>query len=339
MQSNLALVSLKNIRYNAACISRAAGGTPLFAVVKDDAYGHGAVEVCHALSPLVSAFAVATVEEGVELRIAGVLRDILVLTPPLAEVEVVRGASYGLIFTVSSFATLRLMENASKKHLLSPRVHLAVNTGMNRFGVRPERVSSLLREGAGTRLNFEGVYSHLYAPHDRVAREEQFSRFTQACARARVIFPHLIRHLAATGGILADERYRLDAVRAGIALYGYLPHGFERTIDVKPAMKVYSHVVQSGKFTGGGVGYAVAERDYGDLKTVRFGYGDGLFRAGVPQSVGRLCMDAHLREGSSRLGRRELVIKDVAAYAEEMGTIPYEILCRMGAKAVKRYVR
>ncbi len=337
MQTNLALVSLKKIKSNALAISRAAGSVPLIAVVKDDGYGHGAVQVAHALRGIASSFAVATVEEGIALRLGGIVEDILVLTPPLCTDEVVRGAGYGLIFTLSSLATLRLTARTAQEYALSPRAHIAVNTGMNRMGFRPERTHAACRAIAGTRIACEGIYSHFYAPELKERTERQFALFLQACAGAERVFPHLTRHIAATGGILAGEKYRLDAVRSGIALYGYLPSGFEGKLNVQPAMKVYSHVVQSGKFTGGGVGYAPVIGKLGTLKTLRLGYGDGLFRAGGNGAIGKLCMDAQVCEGSSRMGRRELIFSDVSRYAREMGTIPYEILCRIGTKAVRRY--
>ncbi len=338
MQNNLALVSLKKLQHNAACVSTYLGATPFFAVVKDDAYGHGAVEVAHALSPYVYAFAVATVDEGATLRIAGITKDILVLTPPLCREEVIRGGTYGLIFTLPSFAVLHLMERVAREFSLTLRAHLAVNTGMNRLGVRPSLVRSLCEEGKQSPVRVEGIYSHLYAPENRRAREGQLNLFLRACDVAQGVLGRLTRHLAATGGMLVGERYFLDGVRSGIALYGYLPSGFEGLLSVEPVMKLYSHTAQSGRFIGGGVGYASAQRDYGNLHTVRLGYGDGLFRAGEI-GIGRLCMDAHVREGESRMGRRVLVLSDVYEYAKKMGTIPYEILCRMGAKAVKVYER
>ncbi len=339
MQANLAVVSLKNIRYNAAQISRQTEGAPLFAVVKDDAYGHGMVEVAHALSDSASLFCVATVEEGVTLRTAGISQDILVFTPPMCEFEVLRGTAYGLIFTLSSLATYRLLARVANEFSLYPRVHVAVNTGMNRVGLRPERVKSVCEEGVKSRLIFEGIYSHFYAPQSKESSDAQFEKFLFACQEASKVFPKLTRHIAATGGALADTRYVLDGVRAGIGLYGYLPTGFEDALPLKPAMRLYTHVVQSGKFTGGGVGYAPAEKEYGRLKTLRLGYGDGLFRVGIEGGIGKLCMDTHIREGDSRLGRRELVIKDAAAYARSRNTISYEVLCRMGTKAVKIYER
>lgn len=337
MQSTLAVVSLKNILFNARALARVSG-VPLVAVVKDDAYGHGAERVALALDREVSSFAVATAEEGASLKTAGVSSDVLVLTPALSGEEVLRCAEYGLVLTLSSFASLRLAERAAQKFGLHLRAHLAVNTGMNRYGFRPERAGQAAREAAAEGIAVEGVYSHFYAADGVAEREEQRECFLSASERVREYFPDAVRHLSATGGLLAGEKYRFDAVRAGISLYGYLPDGFDGAVKLKPAMKVYATVSHCGKALGDGAGYARADKRYGYLHTVRLGYGDGFFRAGTENSVGKLCMDAHLREGRAVFGARRLAVKDVSAYARSHGTTEYEALCNIARKAEKIYV-
>ncbi len=337
MQNLVAVISLKNIVNNAARVSELTRGTPLIAVVKDDAYGHGAERVALALQNSVSAFAVATVEEGVRLRTACVDKDVLVLTPPLSEEEALRSVAYGLTVTVGSFSSLYLTARAAEKFGLSVRLHLAVNTGMNRYGFRPALVDRACRECLAAGLSAEGVFSHLYAPHDEVSRGEQLALFREASAVVREYFPEAVRHLAATGGILSGGEYFFDAVRAGISLYGYLPNGFSGDYGLKPAMRVYAPVAQSGRTVGSGAGYARARLKSGYFQTVRLGYGDGFFREGIAGGVGKLCMDAHVREGRNNFGRRRLAIKDISAYAAEHGTTEYEILCNIARKAVKIY--
>ena len=261
MQSTLAVISLQRIIKNAAMIKSRAK-VPLFAVVKDDAYGHGAERVSLALEPHVYGFCVATVSEGVSLRTAGVGKEILVLTPCLCEEELLSCAAYTLTPVVSSFSAFRLAKDAAKKYGFPLRFHLKVNTGMNRYGVRPDRVERICREAALSGAEIEGVFSHLYAPEDETARKAQTKLFCEAAEKVRGYYPHAMRHLAASGGILAGREYAFDAVRSGLALYGYLPSGFEGAIQVKPAMKVYATVAQSASFLGGGVCYHKAEKDY-----------------------------------------------------------------------------
>lgn len=337
MQNNVARISLKRIRENAEEVKKAAGASPLIAVVKDDGYGHGGERVALALQGIASSFAVATVDEGAALRIAGVSEEILVLTPPLCEEEVLRGVHYSLTLTLSSFAVLNVIARAMKTYRVSVWAHIAVNTGMNRYGFRPDAVKRACVRAQEKGISVTGVYSHFYAPENAQAREKQTEIFSECSQTVKSYFPFAVRHLSATGGILAGEKYRFDAVRCGIALYGYLPEGFEGTLPVKPAMKVYTHVAQSGTFTGGGVGYASAEKSYRNLQTVRLGYGDGLFREGAERSVGKLCMDAYVREGRNALGRKLLAVKDIGAYAKSHGTIAYEVLCNLARKAEKIY--
>lgn len=335
MQNVIAEVSLKTIAKNAETVVLAAG-KPLIAVVKDDAYGHGAEEVACALRGIASSFAVSTADEGAALRVAGITEDILVLTPALSEEDAIRIASYGLIATVSSLACLRMTLRAAAKFGGVYRAHLAVNTGMNRYGFRPERVRTACRIARERGLSVEGIYSHYYAPESPAETARQRELFEETCVVAREYFPECVRHIAATGGVLAGGEL-FDAVRCGIALYGYLPAGFAEALEVRPAMRVFATVAQAGTFTGGGAGYGAAERKYGKLHTLRLGYGDGFFRSGG-LGVGKLCMDACVREGRGRFGKRKLVFKDVTAYARGRGTTEYEVLVGIGKKAVKRYV-
>lgn len=305
----------------------------MIAVVKDDGYGHGAEAVANALNGSASAFAVSSVEEGASLRIAGIAKDILVLSPPISAADAVKAALYGLTATVSSFVSLRLVKQAAQCGG-TVKAQLAVNTGMNRYGFRPSLVRRACEEAEGIAVT--GVYSHFYLPESERAREEQYELFCGAADTVCKYFPEATRHLSATGGLLAGRKYHFDAVRCGIALYGYLPAGFEGALAVKPAMSVYAPVAQCASFTGGGAGYAAAEKEYGKLHTLRFGYGDGFFRESY--AVGRLCMDACVREGRARTGTWKRVLTNAAEYAAAHGTSAYEVLTCVGGRAVKIYV-
>ena len=337
MQSALAVINLKNIVGNALLVQKRAG-VPLIAVVKDDAYGHGGEKVSLALEPYVSAFAVSTVLEGTALRIAGVSKEILVLTPCLCEEEALCCFAYNLTPTVSCPTALRLLQKMSEKYGFPMRAQMKINTGMNRYGFRIERVGAAVKEAKRGGMEIVGVFSHFYAPENEAAREEQYNLFVRGAEEVKSLYPYAVRHLSATGGILAGKKYNFDAVRSGIALYGYLPSGFEGKINVKPAMKVYATVSQSGMFTGGGIGYAKSDKDYRKLSTVRLGYGDGFPRAGGIGGIGNLCMDAHVRTGSSHFGERRLITQNITELAKKQNTIEYEILVNIGRKTEKIYV-
>lgn len=325
MQSLLAVIDRSVLRKNAECVCRFSQ-RPLIAVVKDDGYGHGAVEVCHALHGLAASFAVATVQEGIALRIGGVTEPVLVLTPPLSREEAEEISAYRLTASLASLGTLALFGGTFE-------AHICVNTGMNRYGARPDRLRALLRAAKEKDVRVSGVYSHLYAPESARAVAEQTALFEDACRTVRGFYPGCVRHLAATGGMLAGVGY--DAVRVGIALYGYLPEPFEGRLPVRPAMKLYATVADARMRLGGGVGYGFAAGESA-LHTLRFGYGDGFPRSGGG-GVGNLCMDACVAEGKARVGARRCVLADAAAYAKAHGTIVYEVLVNVARKAERVY--
>ncbi len=331
MQPCRAVIRLDAIRGNAALLRAKAAGAKLCAVVKADAYGHGGAMVCQALAGVADCFAVALVEEGVRLRLAGISADILVLVPPLSIEEAVRAALYGLTVSVGDGQDIALVSRALAGRGLTVRVHLQVNTGMNRFGFEEAPFAALCGEGLPPCMRAEGVYSHFYAPHDAAVTREQFSRFCAFRARAEQAFGRLTAHIAATGGVLAAEGYCLDLVRPGIGLYGYAPQGFARG-GLRPAMHVYAQVAANRIYRGGGMGYRM-RRPRGDvLAVVRCGYADGFFRCG------RLCMDAAVEESPRKKYERVCVLSDADECARACGTISYEVLVRAAARAERVYV-
>lgn len=334
MTKTLAVVRLNRIKENAIEIINRAEGTPLYAVVKDDAYGHGAAAVAAALSGIASAFCVSTVEEGVALRLAGIGEKILVFTPPLTQEEAVRAAWYALTPSVTSLSSLNLLLRAGYKG----EAELKLDTGMNRYGLTGRSLTAALHLLRESEITVTGAYSHLYAPEDAEATRIQRKRFVALTEAVKAVYPEVTLHLAATGGILAGRENFFDAVRSGIALYGYLPNGFAGRANVKPAMKTYAAVAASRRFSGGGVGYARADKEYGALTTLRVGYGDGYFRSGKEGVLGKLCMDAAVTEGRGKFATRRLLTGNAEEYAREAGTTAYEALLRMGANAEKRYV-
>ena len=331
MQPCRAVIRLDAIRGNAALLRAKAAGAKLCAVVKADAYGHGGAMVCQALTGVADCFAVALVEEGVRLRLAGISADILVLVPPLSIEEAVRAALYGLTVSVGDGQDIALVSRALAGRGLTVRVHLQVNTGMNRFGFEEAPFAALCGEGLPPCMRAEGVYSHFYAPHDAAVTREQFFRFCAFRARAEQAFGRLTAHIAATGGVLAAEGYCLYLVRPGIGLYGYAPQGFARG-GLRPAMRVYAQVAANRIYHGGGMGYRM-RRPRGDaLAVVRCGYADGFFRRC------RLCMDAAVEESPRKKYERVCVLSDADECARACGTISYEVLVRAAARAERVYV-
>lgn len=324
MQKTLSFVNLRAIRHNAIKVRSMLGDKFFYAVVKADAYGHGAEETARYIEDIVDGFCVAIIEEGIALRVAGIVKPVLVFSPPLDESDVARAEFYSLTLTVNCLQTARLIGNA--------KCHIKVNTGMNRVGVclsdLPEVLNALNAE------QIEGVYSHMYAPHDGVASARQLKVFERAEELVRTKQKDICAHFASSGGLLRGGKYLKYGVRCGILLYGYAPQGFKKR-GFEPALSVYARRIQTTRFIGGGVGYNLADKNYKTLTTFRLGYADGFFRA-VPLGEKNLCMDAFIREDGGEL---ICVMKDADEYARRCGTISYEVLTKITRRSERVYIR
>ncbi len=325
MQKTLSVINLRAIRANAEKIRRGLNGKKFFAVVKADAYGHGAEAVSRSIEDLADGFCVALAEEGAALRIAGISKPILVFTPPLDGYDVARIAHYNLTATVNCLKTAKLLGGLP--------CHIKVNTGMNRSGCNLDELPAILK--ALPPESVTGIYSHMYAPENDAACARQLYLFGLAEKLAKSRNDGICAHLSASGGFLRGGAYLKDGVRCGILLYGYAPSGFSRKGYI-PAMKIYARKTQITRFIGGGVGYNSADKNYGKIGVYRLGYADGFFR-GVPLGEKTLCMDAFLRD--EKLGGNDLlcVMDDADAYASRAGTISYEVLTSVTQRSERVY--
>lgn len=344
MQKQVAEISLRAVAENATYFRRLTK-KKLCAVVKDDAYGHGAAEVVAALSAVADAFAVANADEAVQV-LCVTDKDVLVLTPPCSIDEAEEIAVRGAIATVDGLECAYAAAAAAKTLNKSGerlRVHIKANTGMNRYGACGEefvKTCEVLKNASGVFV--EGIYSHLSDATDRAFCEEQRELFDRCCRTASGYFPKLTRHLAATGGCAIGERYYFDMVRVGLGLYGYTPEGLQN-FPLEIAMKAYGRVVNSRIYEGGRVGYGKEVAKKGDdLHVVNVGYGGGFFRRkenGLSGGANAAmpCMDATIRYGKRELGERVLLMDDARKTAAACGTIVYEVLCSVGSRAERVY--
>lgn len=324
MQKTLSVINLRAIRENALKIRSILKEKKFFAVVKADAYGHGAEETARYIEDIADCFCVAIVEEGVALRVAGISKPVLVFTPPLDKYDVERAQFYGLDVTVNSVKTARLAKNCP--------CHIKVNTGMNRTGCNLSELPEILK--AVKVENIRGIYSHMYAPENASASQNQLALFGRAESIAKSVNPDICAHLSASGGLLRGGKFLKDGARCGILLYGYAPAGFSSK-GFKPALKVYARRTQTTKFIGGGIGYNFADKKYREVEVYRLGYADGFFRT-VPLGEKTLCMDAFIREGGRDM---RLVFDDADEYARRCGTISYEALTSVTRRSERVYER
>ena len=354
-----ALVNLEAIRGNARRLA-AFADRPILAPIKADAYGHGAARVAIALEPQVWGFAVATASEALELRAAGIVKDVLLLTPPRAS-SLAALVHNGVSFVVNSLEELALLTREATAQGETVRVHLKVNTGLNRLGAAPDEAAKLLHEiGRHASLELIGVMTHLVdsedaAPEWAHVQIERFNRFLETHA---VQVPY--RHAANTGGVLNRAlNAHFDLIRPGIGLYGYSP-GAEMAdvVWLEPAMTLRAPVIHVKDLAAGQpVSYNATWHAPTDTRvaTVRIGYADGYPRSlssrasavlngvRVPQ-IGRVCMDQLLLEVAglevsvgdlvTLFGTGEITADHVAGWA---GTNSYEILTGISARVPRVY--
>jgi alanine racemase len=365
----VARVDLDAIRSNLRSISSFLGSGPgapgIIAVVKANAYGHGAAEVGPALESAGAAIlACADIEEGIVLRRAGVRIPILVFGAlGISDLDGV--FQHYLTPTVSTPSAARALQAAAAKHGSILKCHLKIDTGMNRLGFRHDNLARTLPEVATIRnLAVEAVYPH-FATADEPespAFNLQRERFEAACATLHSLgLAPRSRHAANSAALLRDERVWYDFVRPGLLLYGIVPPPLAATLPLQPALSLHSRIVHvKGLRPGEGTGYGlktVVDRPT-TIAIVPAGYADGLDRRLAGRGymlvrgrrapvVGSVCMDMTTIDvtGTEVAPGDEVVIigqqgaesLDVREMAASIGTIPYELLCRVGARIERVY--
>ena len=357
-------VDLDALTANLAAIRRRAPGLRALAVVKADAYGHGAVGVSLALERAgVEWLGVALLEEGAELRRGGVERPILVLgTARPAKIALYR--RYRLTPTVSSLAELALWREWAAGGTEAQPIHLKVDTGMGRLGIAVDEVPAalaILRQEP--RLRLAGVLSHFAEADDpesprNPAQEERFQAvLAQLAPRERA---GIEIHMANSAAALSRPSARFTLVRLGIALYGVDP--LARADDLRPVMSVVARIVQVREVPAGtplSYGGRTVTRRRSRIAVVPVGYADGyawrltgraaaLVRGRRVPVAGSVTMDMTLLDVTEtggevgeevvllgRQGDEEVSAAELAGHA---GTISWEILCHLGLRLPRRYL-
>lgn len=256
----------------------------LLAVVKADAYGFGAVEAARvALEGGAAMLGVTLVEEGLELRAAGIGAPVLVFAPPLPE-EAGALVGAGLTATVTDGETARCLARAAREVGRRAKVHVKVDTGLGRLGVAPAGVVALLGELASLpELELEGLYSHLAATGP--ALQEQAEVFAAVCRTVAEAGWHVpLRHLCSSAGLLRFPACHWEMVRVGTLLYGQWPEGCPRSLALRDPWQVKARLLQirelpPGSRVGYGGGFRLRRRR--TLGVIAVGYSDGLTMAPV----------------------------------------------------------
>ena len=340
--------------------------TKLCAVVKADAYGHGAVAVAREAEKNGADFlAVALLQEGLELREAGIRLPILVLgslQPGAANVVV----QFDISHAVFDEERLYALNEAAVKLNKKARIHIAIDTGMHRIGVHVRDAGEFAAKAAALPgIEIEGVFSHFATADadDKAYAAHQFERFQEALKLIRekgIRVP--LAHIANSAALTELREYQMDMVRQGITLYGLHPaHMSDCYKDFEPVMTVKSTVsfvksLPAGATIGYGRTYTLSRPSV--IATVPVGYADGVNRrlsnvgymvvgGGRAPIVGRVCMDQVMLDVTDLppvkagdevtvFGGKDLPMELVAQWA---GTICYELVCSVSPRMPRRYVR
>lgn len=366
-------INLDKIEHNLSEFRRLLGpDVQIMAVVKADGYGHGAVEVARvALRAGASSLGVAYIDEGAALRRAGIKVPILLLgyTDPADASALME---YRLTPALFDLETARLLSRSFSEQGKRWPVHLKIDTGMGRIGISPaESVEFMVTLSHLPGLKLEGVFTHLSS-----ADEEEGGAYTagqlrlfegvMAGARERGIFPS-VYHAANSAAAMLYPQSRYNLVRIGISLYGCYPSPWlqkRTTVELQPAMSLKSKIVYLKEVPpqtplGYGRTYRTAKKS--TIATVPVGYADGyhrslsnrgevLVRGRRAPVVGRICMDQMMIDVShiggvapgdevvlyGSQGPERIAVEEVARL---LGTINYELLCHVGKRVPRCYLR
>ena len=358
-------IDLDALRHNFTQIRRRINpASKLCAVVKANAYGHGAVEVSKVAVECGADFlAVATVDEGLKLRRENFSLPILILgLIPSVAAEIV--VANNLTQAVADFALAEKISAAAVKLDTLAKIHLKIETGMGRIGVAPEKSVDLAKKISRLpNVELEGIFSHFADADspDRTFTNCQIKIFSDVAKKIRAAAVNVkIFHIAESAAALDIPEAHFDMVRSGIINYGLYPSvDVRRTIELKPAMKLVAKIVFLKKISAGtSIGYGrdfVAKRD-SLIATLPLGYADGYIRAyknfhaevrgKLAPLAGRICMDQTMLDVTDIEGVKigdevilfgsDLISIDEAA--RHLQTINYEVTCLVSERVPRVFV-
>lgn len=365
----VAEIDLSHIRHNVKRLAELAAPAKLMAVVKADAYGHGAVPVAKAaLESGAVWLGTAHVREALALREHGIDAALLAWlhtadTPFEAAIEA------DIDLGVSGWE-LPVIAEAAEKAAKTARIHLKVDTGLGRNGATMERLPSLLAEAqqlqSEGKIRVVGIFSHLAVADepDRTETDDQIQVFREAIALTEAAGFHLeARHIANTPGTLSRPDAHFDLVRCGIGIYGLSPFADQSSEDLglKPAMTLKARVANAKRVPARqGVSYGLSYQTNEEsiLVDVPLGYADGIPRSATYapvmingnefRSAGRIAMDQFMmdvgpdQDPEALIGQYAILFGENGPHVDEWAaacnTINYEIVTRISGRVPRRYI-
>jgi len=360
-------INLDAIAHNVKTIKQIVGeNTQIIAVVKANAYGHGAIEVSETLLENgVTMLGVGVVDEGIVLRKAGIKAPILVCGLTTGD-QFESLVLHNLTATVCDLRTAQILSRIADKRKKRVRIHIKIDTGMGRLGILSKDTLNFVKEISEMKnIEIEGIFTHFAASNeeDGIYTRKQFEKYKKALLELEeegINIP--LRHVANSAAILHSSSLHLNAVRPGIALYGLFPSPkTKRTIQLKPAAEfktkiVFLKKVPAGKSIGYGRTYITTKSSR--IATLPVGYADGyswllsnkgevLVRGRRAPIIGRICMDlcmidvTHIsgvqigdevvlwgKQGSEMISAEEV--------AQKIGSIVYEVICMVDKERVPK---
>lgn len=357
-------VNLRAIEKNYRAVQGINPEKTLIAVVKANAYGLGAKEVSEHLAEAGAAFfAVATLDEAIDLRMHGIKQKILVLGTISPE-HINKAIQHRIAVTAPNLEWVKEAKNeVNDMYDKEVWIHIKVNTGMNRYGTSDiDEIKEMIEEiNSFSRFIYEGIYSHFTSSdEDNEVTDEQFGLFKNIVSE--VERPEYV-HISNSGGALTLKEDFTNAIRTGIALYGYYPSIWTASVTsvgLTPSVKLSTeisavHQLEQGESVSYGRKYTAASKE--TVATLPIGYADGLLRRHTGYKVqleggteceiiGTICMDALMIRVPEHTdaGENVIIIDDLQesgqsmeSYSEYTGTISYESLCAFGRRIPRRY--
>ena len=368
----LALIDLDALEYNIKSIrKKTPEGTGIIGVIKADAYGHGSVEVAQVLLENgADWFAVAVVDEGLNLRKHGINAPILLLgyTPELRFEDVINN---GFIQTMYSYEMAEKLSKAAVRLGKTAVVHIKIDTGMGRIGYRvnDEAADEIVRISKLPGIEVNGMFTHFAASDeaDKAYTNMQFERFMKMDKMLKDRGLNIpVRHAANSAAIMDIDSMMLNMVRPGIILYGAYPSDevVKENLDLRPVMSIKTHVsfvkeVEKGDCISYGRTYTAPDKR--KIATIPVGYADGFIRAYAKEGkvlikgkfapiVGRICMDQFMVDVTDIddvkindevvlmgiQGENSITADDIA---KALNTINYEVFCTLSKRVPRQYIR
>lgn len=352
-------INLDALSHNLGIVKKKTNNKNILAVVKADAYGHGSVEISkHLMRNGVSMLGVAFIEEAVELRKAGIKAPILVFFD-IGNID--SFFKYNLIPNIFDLKTAKAFSDSAYKHNRKIPVHIKVDTGMGRIGIRiAEALPEILKIAELKNLELKGLMSHfsdadLKDKDFTTAQLKSFTKLVESLKKKNIKFKFL--HIANSAAVLQSPESHFNMVRPGIMLYGY-----GQTDILKPVLSLKSKIIFIKKAPAGtsiSYGRTFITKRKSTIATIPIGYADGynrklsnsgeviICRKRAPV-VGRVCMDAIMvditeipeaKENTEVIligsqGDEKITAQDIA---DKIGTIPYEVLTTIGHRVKRIY--